>query len=97
VESRIICDNLPGSEKSSVMRGRRSEDAVLRAAYRDSNAQLDNGFEGIKNGEEVARSKGGRLECGHQRELGRQLFRKIYPVGLLHLGAGSKAKCRKSV
>jgi len=47
------------------VRGQRSAGAVLRAAYRDSNAQLDNGFKGIKNGEEVARSKRGRLERGH--------------------------------
>lgn len=47
------------------------------AAYRNSNAQLDDGFEGIEDGEEVARSEGGRFERGHQSELGRQLFRQV--------------------
>lgn len=70
---------------------------ILRVAYRNSNAQLDNGFEGIENGEEVARSKRGRLERGHQGKLGWQLFREVHSVGLLHFGSGSKAKCRKSV
>ena len=63
----------------------------------DADAKLDDGLEGVENGEEVAVALRQGFERRGEGELAGQLLRQVHPVGLLDLAAGPEAQGRKAI